>query len=871
STSRWADEARQQLNSIEQNKTQSTLTNEDIFEKFKIAYQNQNSKEAWQMIKFSRSRRGIFIADRLIDNLLMYPTKDFAQDENLKMLKFAGDVAKQTVGDYFLFDLTQFYSRLKPSQIETAMKGRTQLKEGQQSYYKSEYGKAVDKFTEAQILFKSIGNSPENLFAENWSVLCKLFLPEKKQIQEIATFTKLTQTFGDKKYFSLQAQAIQGSVVAQLNNLELSKSFELMEKSRVIAEKNQDIETSLRYYQGVVNSNSKLGKNQDSLNKTFFVFDLIKDVPVKAEVIWTFYSISAETFFQLGLIDTAFAYQEKVIQMAEKTGIPLLKSRSFEQSALFNLLNNNLPQALTAAQTSLEYGEKVNDEKLKITTVADLSLMLGDIYRKAGEYQKAIEYYQRSQEIYEKIDYKTTFYKIFRGQALANIGLKNNELAQQQLNEAIDQYEGLRQKIYEESNRNSFFDTEQGIYDVAIDFACSQLNDEVQALSYAEINRARSLLDLLQTDKLSIDDKAVPEISLKSMNSPQEISKLQSQIPENSQILEYSVLDNKIISWVITKESIKSEKSEISADELHQKVKNYLDALNSNNVNLKNQAVELYQILIAPNEKYLDENKTLYIIPDKDLHFLPFNSLVDSNSDKYLIEKYTIGISPSLNVFVLNLAKSNERKIGTSEKILVVGNPLFDKAKHQDLDYLPNAITEATEVSKFYQNPKLLLNEQATKPNILKEINSSDVIHFALHAINDEKTPMLSGLILADNGTNDDGILKAFEIYRQNFSKTNLVVLSACQTGIDQTYRGEGAVSLARPFIALGVPTVVASLWKVESEPTGKLMIDFHRERKENKLSSLKALQQSQIKMIKSENPLDNQPKSWAGFVAIGN
>ena len=75
---------------------------------------------------------------------------------------------------------------------------------------------------------------------------------------------------------------------------------------------------------------------------------------------------------------------------------------------------------------------------------------------------------------------------------------------------------------------------------------------------------------------------------------------------------------------------------------------------------------------------------------------------------------------------------------------------------------------------------------------------------------------------------------------------------------------------MARPFIEAGAPLVVASLWPVESEPTSRLMIGFHKHRKLDRMSAIRALRQAQLDMLTSQDPIDRDPKTWAAFVAIG-
>lgn len=97
-----------------------------------------------------------------------------------------------------------------------------------------------------------------------------------------------------------------------------------------------------------------------------------------------------------------------------------------------------------------------------------------------------------------------------------------------------------------------------------------------------------------------------------------------------------------------------------------------------------------------------------------------------------------------------------------------------------------------------------------------------------------------------------------------------LVVLSACQTGIERQYKGEGAVSIARPFLVAGVPLVVASLWPVDSEATEKLMVSFHQHRTRDQLTTATALRRAQQEMIAGADTRYREPYYWAAFTAIG-
>src|SRR5947207_13498028 len=130
----------------------------------------------------------------------------------------------------------------------------------------------------------------------------------------------------------------------------------------------------------------------------------------------------------------------------------------------------------------------------------------------------------------------------------------------------------------------------------------------------------------------------------------------------------------------------------------------------------------------------------------------------------------------------------------------------------------------------------------------------ANVIHFAAHYLTDERGPMLSKLLLtyepSPASRDSESFLYAHEIYGMKLPLCKLVVLSACQTGIERSYRGEGAIGLARPFLQAGAPIVVATLWSVDSEITANLMISFHKHRKNEHVSTVEALREAQLEFL---------------------
>jgi CHAT domain-containing protein len=150
------------------------------------------------------------------------------------------------------------------------------------------------------------------------------------------------------------------------------------------------------------------------------------------------------------------------------------------------------------------------------------------------------------------------------------------------------------------------------------------------------------------------------------------------------------------------------------------------------------------------------------------------------------------------------------------------------------------------------------------------ELSQYRVVHFATHGLLNTEQPALSGLVFSlvdEKGAKRDGFLRLHDIYNLNLP-AELVVLSACQTGLGKEIRGEGLVGLTRGFMYAGAERVTASLWKVDDGATAELMGRFYREMFAGGRSPAAALRAAQAEMLKQKRW--RAPYYWAAFVLQG-
>jgi CHAT domain-containing protein len=161
-------------------------------------------------------------------------------------------------------------------------------------------------------------------------------------------------------------------------------------------------------------------------------------------------------------------------------------------------------------------------------------------------------------------------------------------------------------------------------------------------------------------------------------------------------------------------------------------------------------------------------------------------------------------------------------------------------------------------LKKLYPGTEDYKDEKMTKNTVKNRCNNADIIHFATHGLFDEKSPMFSKLILADDELN------VYEIFDLNLN-AYMVTLSACQTGLGDISDGDDLIGFSRAFIYGGTPTVCVSLWNVSDMATGELMKKFYYYLKNNNKS--KSMRLAQLDIMKKYR----HPFFWGPFVLIGD
>ena len=296
----------------------------------------------------------------------------------------------------------------------------------------------------------------------------------------------------------------------------------------------------------------------------------------------------------------------------------------------------------------------------------------------------------------------------------------------------------------------------------------------------------------------------------------------------------------------------------------------------------------LYRLLLAPAEEHLSAARRLLIGADGPLLALPFAALVREGAQGrpvYLVEWKPVHVAASVTLY----AQLRRRAVAARPMLVAFGDPDYGGAaaaaapadediagrrRSAALVRLPGTAEEVRELGRLFAGAAVHTGRAATEERAKAVGPDARYVHFACHALIDERFPLDSGLALARPGAGpaaaggDNGLLQAWEIMEGVRLEADLVTLSACESGLGREAAGEGLLGLTRAFHFAGARTVLASLWSVGDDSTRLLMTRFYRALKRGRPKD-EALREAQRALLRS--PRHAHPFHWAAFVLSGD
>ncbi|HUE81634.1 MAG TPA: CHAT domain-containing tetratricopeptide repeat protein [Pyrinomonadaceae bacterium] len=445
----------------------------------------------------------------------------------------------------------------------------------------------------------------------------------------------------------------------------------------------------------------------------------------------------------------------------------------------------------------------------------------------------------------------------------------------------------------------------------------AQLNKEISALE-----------DEYQQVKTAIR-KNSPQYAALTQPEPLQVKEIQDQLDQDTLLLEYSLGTERSYVWAVTQNTLKTYELP-GRDQIQKTAREVYELLTTRSLfkvgetatqrreriaqadsKLLDVASELSQMLIGPVASELG-NKRLVVVADGALQYVPFALLpIPRNTEAEqayvpLVVKHEIISLPSASTIAVQRRGLAGRKLAP-RGVAVIADPVFS-ATDDRLKASVRSVAQKREPTEGDANTRFLehladnsgvlairrlrftrqeasqilavasgtsnlkaIDFRASRDTVTsKELSKYRYVHFATHGYLDSERPDLSAVVLSlvdERGKAQDGFLRAHEIYNLDLP-AELVVLSACETGLGKEIKGEGLVGLTRGFMYAGARRVVVSLWNVNDKATAELMQRFYRRMLKDGQTPAASLRAAQIEMWQQKQW--QSPYFWAPFVLQG-
>ncbi|WP_333451327.1 CHAT domain-containing tetratricopeptide repeat protein [Microcoleus sp. K5-D4] len=589
----------------------------------------------------------------------------------------------------------------------------------------------------------------------------------------------------------------------------------------------------------------------------------------------------------LGQNSTALENYNQALSLSQQLGYKTEEAHILYNLAILNRQQNNLAAAKTPIETAINIIENLR------TQIASQELRQSYFARNQDYYQFYIDLLMQLHQKNPDRGYDAqAFHASERARARSLLELLSEASAN--IRQGVDpqllaQEQNLQQQL-------SDFQTRK--YQIVIAQSTQEAREEVQ-----------QKIDTVLKELAQIEAKIranSPRYAALKYPEPLNLQQIQQQvIDDKTLLLEYSLGEERSYLWAVTKTSFTSYELP-SRTEIEATAKNFRDTLTKDTTRTSPQMVAesaalISQMILAPVASELG-NKRLLIVADGALQYIPFGALTLEKSEAPLIVKHEIVNLPSASTLAILrrdmatrqqapktialfadpvFSPDDERLKGTStspatknqtvENLPVEAQQLQRSASEANIYWtrLPFTRTEAQQILALVPDDleKQALDFTANRTTTTDpDLSQYRIVHFATHGFANSKHPELSGLVLSlvdEKGTLQNGYLRLNDIFNLNLP-AELVVLSACQTGLGKDIKGEGLVGLTRGFMYAGAPRVVVSLWSVDDPVTSELMTRFYKKMLQDKLPPAAALRSAQIEVL--QLPEWQSPYYWAAF-----
>ena len=749
--------------------------------------------------------------------------------------------------------------------------------------------KAKEYYRQSLPLRRAVGDrGGESTTLSNIGLVYSKLGENQKALEYYSQSLTLTQALGDRRGEGIALNNI-GRAYSELG--ENQKALEYYSQSLTLAQALGDRRGEAIALNNIGRAYSELGENQKAKEYYNQSLPLRRAVGDRRGEAITLNNIGS-VYSKLGEKQKALEYYSQSLGLSRAVDDRVGEALTLYSIAAAKRDRGNLTEALTDIEASLKIIEslrtKIASPELRASYFAtvqdyyqfyiDLLMQLHKTNPKSGYDTKAFEASERSRarSLLELLQEANANIR----QSVAPELLQRERSVQQQL-------DALEKRRVEVLNRPNYTPTQE-----------------------AELEQQRQTL-IAQYQDIQTQIRATsPRYAALTQPQPLTLAQIQQQIlDENTILLQYSLGKERSYLWAVTKTSITTYELPKAAD-IETNARKFRAAVTApSSRNSPNQIAQandaISQIILQPVAAQLGQ-KRLLIVGDGILNYVPFAALSlpgksGENGNPPLIVDHEIVLLPSASTLGILRQNYSDRQPPT-RTLAILADPVFspedERVKNQSTATNLQAIESVNlGLSRSGRDNNLQLSRlnftrqeaqiiQALIPaNFRTEsldfeasravatsqnLSQYKIIHFATHGLANSTNPELSGIILSlvdEKGNPLNGFLRLTDIFNLKLA-ADLVVLSACQTGLGQNIQGEGMVGLTRGFMYAGAKRVVVSLWSVDDEGTAALMSSFYQKMLQKGLTPAAALRAAQLEMWKQEKW--KSPYYWVAFTLQG-
>ncbi|MEG4252237.1 CHAT domain-containing tetratricopeptide repeat protein [Microcoleus sp. Pol10D4] len=751
--------------------------------------------------------------------------------------------------------------------------------------------KALEYYSQSLPLFRALGDrGGEATTITNIGGVYSDLGEKQKALEYYSQSLSLSRATGDRRREATTLNNI-GNVYSALG--EKQKALEYLGQSLPLRRATGDRRGEAATLNNIGGVYSELGEQQKALEYYSQSLPLFRATGDRRGEALTLNNIGS-VYLQLGEKQKALEYYSQSLPLSRATGDHSLEVVTLSNIALVKRDQNNLTEALNNIESSLKIIEnlrtKIASPELRTSYFAtvqdyyefyiDLLMQLHKTNPKSGYDTKALEASERSRA-------RSLLELLFESNANIREGIDPDLLQQEKsVQQQLDDIEKQRIETISSPNPNQ---TKIG---------------EIDSQRLALLQQYQQLQTKIRT--------ASPRYAALTQPQPLTLPEIQKQIlDENTILLQYSLGTNRSYLWVVTSTGVTSYELPKQVD-IETAAKDFLETITSPiqrdiPQQVAQASANLGRVILQPAAAQLG-NKRLLIVPDGVLHYTPFQALTlvqtaGQNTNVPLIVEHEIITLPSASTLAILRQNYGDRK-PPSRNLAILADPVFSPDDERIKGKITQATTEKLEANNLGLNQSLRASNRQWPPerlaftrqeaqtisSLFPSASSSQIldfeasrttategslanyqiVHFATHGLANSKNPELSGIVMSmvdEKGNLVNGFLRLTDIFNLKLA-ANLVVLSACQSGMGQNVKGEGMVGLTRGFMYAGAQRVAVSLWNVDDEGTAVLMQKFYQKMVQQKLAPAAALRAAQMEMMQQEKW--QSPYYWAAFTLQG-